>query len=242
MKNNYIFIGLLSLFFNVASVSFADSSPVILAGKTMIQYENLFREKFLETLANNGYSNGYDFELADVTVEESTGYSVPRVVGVLSYQGNILYIPQGVQFESIYELSMKLLAGEMEFSERDRGAGIRYWAEPSTDSEEREEAEVIKKGPYPGIDYFAGEIDAIKASLTKHRPVLVIDEHFNKQINLADVVFEMSPNIYQISDDVVQISFVYDSSSQVDFGFKFHYSLSSGRISTMKRLSPPSLM
>ena len=125
----------------------------------MTEYENLFREKFLETLGKNGYNNGYNFELASFSVQESTGYSVPRVVGVLSYEGDVVYIPQGVQFESIYELSMKLLEEGMEFSERDRGASLRYWAEP----EDSEEAVVVKKGPYPGIGYFADELDCYSA-------------------------------------------------------------------------------
>lgn len=204
----------------------------------MMQYESLFREKFLETLVKNGYNNGYDFELASVTVQESTGYSVPRVVGVLSYEGDVIYIPQDVQFESIYELSMKLLEGSMEFSERDRGASLRYWA----DSEDSEETVIVKKGPYPGIGYFADELDAIQQSLLKHKPVLVIDERFNDKINLADVVFEKSPNIYQVSEEVVQISFVYDASSQINFGFKFHYNLKSGAVSIVSRMSPPSFM
>ncbi|MBL4797923.1 MAG: hypothetical protein JKY50_10960 [Oleispira sp.] len=212
----------------------------------MMQYENLFREKFLETLGKNGYINGYDFELASVTVQESTGYSVPRVVGVLSYEGDVIYIPQGVQFESIYELSMKLLEGGMEFSERDRGASLRYWAEPDYgsdyDSKDSEEAVIVKKGPYPGVGYFADELDAIQQSLLKHRPVLVIDERFNEKINLADVVFEKSPNIYQVSEEVVQIAFVYDASSQINFGFKFHYNLKSGAVSIVSRMSPPSFM
>jgi len=82
----------------------------------MEKYETLFREKFLEVLAKNGYNDQYDFSLADVDVSLSDSYRVPRVTGSLSYTGNV-YIPQGVQFEGIYELSMILLEDEIEFVE-----------------------------------------------------------------------------------------------------------------------------
>jgi len=117
---------------------------------------------------------------------------------------------------------------------------LRYWPSPPED----EIAEPIKKGPYPGIKYFKTEMDAIEQSLSKHQPILVIDEHFSREINLGsgpDAVMNKSPNIYQLTDDVVQISFIHDPSSHVDFGFKFHYSISSGVISNILPISPPKL-
>jgi len=118
---------------------------------------------------------------------------------------------------------------------------LRYWPEPESTGLD----EVIKKGPYPGIKYFSGELEAIEESLKKHLPILVIDERFSHEIKLGDgpdAVMNKSPTIYQVSEDVVHISFIYDPSSQVDFGFKFHYNLMSGEIFNIKRKSPPCLM
>jgi len=243
MKAKLLFVVALAI--TIINIGHAESNGDFLDGNNidmqMEKYEALFREKFLQALVRNGYNDSYDFKQAHIDVSLYSSYSVPRVTGSLSYTGNIIYIPQGEQFESIWELTMKLFEGEIEYSERDRGSALRYWPSPH----EGEVAEPIKKGPYPGIKYFKSEIDAIEQSLSKHQPILVIDKHFSHEINLGsgpDAVMNKSPTIYQLTDDVVQLSFIHDPSSHVHFGFKFHYSLSSGEISNILSISPPSLM
>ncbi len=260
MQKSFIYIILLCMFACTASLSNTINSQHILEGKDMEQYEHIFRKKFLAELANNGYNQGYDFNLADVTVEESKGYNVPRIIGVLSYEGNVIYIPQGVEFENIFELSMILSIEGIKFSSRDRGTPMHYLANPSDESDSNVELPstdpftnlqpikkdtIVRKGPYPGINYFTNEMAAIEKSFNKHKPVLVIDGRFKREINLAsghDAVLNKSPTIYQVSDNVIQIVFVYDASSQIDFGFKFHYDLNSGKVYNVRSLSPPALM
>jgi hypothetical protein len=250
MKTTMVVPALL-LLFSVSSIAFSESNNQLTNEGNMDKYEQLFREKFIEVLELNGYPDGYDFSLSHVDVSRNNHYTVPRITGSLSYVGGTIYVPQGVQFESIYELTMILEKSGIEFSERDRGSALCYWAELAPESEadpqtERKvEYEPVRKGPYPGINYFQAELNALKESLEKFQPKIDINSRFNETFNLGDKtngLMHKSPSIYQVSDDVVYMVFVYNPDSHVDFGFRIHYNIKSGEVLKTQALSPPSLI
>ena len=229
----------------IATVGQTNSQNQILKESNMDKYEQLFRENFLKSLEKNGYNKGFDFDKANIDIGAIDGYNVPRITGSLSYTGHILYVPKGLEFERMYELSMILNPDGIEFKTRDRGTALHYWAADYPDLPYQQGVTLIKKGAYPGVQYFEDEIAVIEASLKKHQPVIKIHSFTQQSFNLGDElngVMQRSPNFYQVSDDVVYMEFVYDAQSQIDFGFKIHYNLKTGEIINQRAMSPPSFM
>lgn len=210
------------------------------------KFETIFRDKFLEILEKNGYHNGYNFELASIGVNlHNDYYNAAKITGTLSYNGPVIYIPKGLSFESLSEITQVFMPSGISFEERDRGSALHYWADDYPDLAFQKGISLIKKGPYPGIEYFTAEVAAIEASLKKHKPIIEIHSFTVQSFNLGDEkkgVMQRAPNFYQVSDDVVYMEFLYDPDSQIDFGFKIHYNIKTGEIINKIAMSPPMLM
>ncbi|RJG47689.1 hypothetical protein [Motilimonas pumila] len=227
------------------------------------EYRYLLQQHFLTELSRHGFHQGYDFENSD----SETGFYIdkytPEVTGTISYYG-LVYLPLNSDFLRSFKLTMTRTENGIAIVQEKSSSNLRrqITSPPQTQSDTEyydntewqkdpfayPQSQVTEKpvqlSPYPGIAYFESQLTELRNSIEHFKPKLH-DKHFKEDIDLTHGPFAIMERAYYIAEidqNSVEIAFLFDTDSQIRFGYHFHYNLNTGEVSEIRYISPPMLM
>lgn len=227
------------------------------------EYRYVLQQHFLTELANHGFNQGYDFESSDSETDFYIDKYAAEVTGTISYHG-LVYLPLNSDFLRSFKLTMTRTESGVAIVQEKPSSRLRrqITSPPQTQSDKEyydntewqkdpfayPQSQVTEKSielsSYPGLAYFESQLTELRNSIEHFQPKLH-DKHFKEDIDLTHGPFAIMERAYYIAEfdqNSVEIAFLFDTDSQIRFGYHFHYHLNTGEVSDIRYISPPMLI